>query len=142
MDLSDDLFGLLLFGEVDGQDAVFELGFDLVGLHAIGQVEGALEATVGALLAEELAFLRLVVAALFTPQHEGPLGDGQFEVLVLQPRQFGRDFVGVVLLPDVDARGERRVAGQNGQARVVAKEGVEEVIERAAPRAIADAHAG
>ena len=36
LDLSDDFFGLLLFGQMDGQDAVFELGFDLVGLHAIG----------------------------------------------------------------------------------------------------------
>ena len=42
---------------MEGEDAIFELGFDGVVLHAIGQVEGALEATVDALLAEVLAFL-------------------------------------------------------------------------------------
>ena len=78
----------------------------------------------------------------FAPQHEGSVGDGDLDVLLLQPRQFDRDLVGDVVFLDVDARGKSRVAGQNGQTRVLAKEGIEEVVERAAPRAIADASAG
>ena len=45
-DLADDLFRLLLLGQVEGEDAVLELGFDLLCLYSIGKVESLLEATV------------------------------------------------------------------------------------------------
>ena len=110
-DLADDLFRLLLLGQVEGEDAVFELGFNGVVLHAIGQVEGALEAAVDPLLAEVLAFLFFASRALFRRRSTSvPSSTGDLDVLLLQSRQFGRDFEGGVVFLDVDARAKSRVA--------------------------------
>src|SRR6516165_10274738 len=90
------------FWQRDGQHSLREIGGDLVAVDARGQLECPLERavrTLGEMIVLVLLFLFL---ALFASEDEHVTGNRRVDVLGVNPRQLGRDFVCRIVFAHVD----------------------------------------
>src|SRR5215471_2517044 len=85
--LGSDLLGL---GQADGQHAIAIARLDLVGLNRNRELEGPLEFPEPPLRAVVVVLLRLLVPATLALEGQQVAGDGQMDVLLVEPGQVCR----------------------------------------------------
>src|SRR6516164_6681486 len=123
-----DLLGLgfLALRNGEGQDAVFVIGLDGLGVHGVREREAAAEAAVGALDAQVVVFVHLLLELALAANREDVVLDADVEVLGLHVGKVGLDDQFLTGLIDVDRRGPAR---QIGLTRRAVKGLVEEAID-------------
>src|SRR5215472_1002985 len=87
-----------------GQNAVAELGSDLIARYAVWKVEASLERAVAALGEIAVLVLLLVLLTLLALQDQEVAGDGDVDVLLGHPGKLRGDLEGVLALGYVDRR--------------------------------------
>src|SRR5208337_4280809 len=104
LDLLDQLLGLGGLRQGDGEHALLEGRRDLVRVDGVGNPQGALVGAIAALpemIILLLLFLRLFLLAL---DRQYAVGHLDLDVLLIDPRQVGVDFIGVVFFNEIHRR--------------------------------------
>src|SRR6516164_5368913 len=140
-----DLLGLgfLALRNGEGQDAVFVLGLDGLGTHGVREREAAAEAAVGALDAQVVVFVHLLLELALAANREDVVLDADVEVLGLHVGKVGLDDEFLTGLIDVDRRGPTRQIGLTRAVKSFVKEAIDLVLKgRDAAKGLETANCG
>lgn len=103
----DPLFRLLRFGRLwkrYGEHALFETGVDLIGVNPIGYAEVTFERSEMPLAQIISLLLFLFVLLLLAADCQGAIRHLDLDILLIKPREFSSDLVGIVFLDNVNGR--------------------------------------
>src|SRR3990172_6335779 len=97
--------GFRRLGQCHSEYAVLEACLDLVGIHAVGKLEGALEGAKAALRQIIVLFPLLLLFPLLALDGQEAVGELHLDIVLIEARQLCRNLVFLLLLDDVDGRG-------------------------------------
>ncbi len=112
-DLARRRFGFRLFRHHDFQNALVELGADLVRVDAVGYGHRPLEGPVAAFGDVDIVLFLVALVLLLALQRYDPFTHGEIDILLGETGEFGRQRDRVIVLGDVD----RRIDDASGQVR-------------------------